>query len=75
MLFIEFLLLVWLVNDHSPALPMMALVVFNFGLLGVLFWAVAQMKILQNAAKTLANGNLEQHVELGKMYWVYNWMD
>ena len=66
---VEFLLLVWLVNVYNPALPLMALIVFNFGLLGALFWAVAQMKILQNAAKTLAEGGLDQHVELGQMYW------
>ena len=68
-MFVEVWLLVWMVNDHNHALPMMVLIVFNFALLGVLFWAVAQMKILQNAAKTLAEGGLEQHVELGHMYW------
>jgi len=68
-MFVEVWLLVWMVNDHNHALPMMVLIVFNFALLGVLFWAVAQMKILQNAAKTLAEGGLEQRVELGKMYW------
>ena len=68
-MFVEGLLLVWMVNDHNPALPIMALIVFNFALLGVLFWAVAQMKILQKAAETLAEGDLERHVELGHMYW------
>ena len=69
--FVEFLLLTWLVNVWDLVLPLMALFVFNCGLLAALIWGAAQMKILQNAAKSLAEGDLEQRPELGRMYWEF----
>ncbi len=68
-LFIELLLLIWLVNTWTPAFPVMALLIFNMALVGVLIWAAAQMRILQKAAKSMAEGDLEHQVDTKKMYW------
>ncbi len=68
-LFIELLLLIWLVNTWSPEFPIMALLIFNGALLGVLIWAAAQMRILQKSARALAEGDLEHQVDTAHMYW------
>ena len=67
--FIEFLLLVWLVNAGEPAFPVMALLLFNLVVLFAVIWGIAQMKILQKAAEALADGDLDSHLDTGHMYW------
>ena len=67
--FVEFLLLVWLVNAWEPAFPVMALLLFNLVVLFAVIWGIAQMKILQKAAAALADGDLDSHLDTGHMYW------
>jgi len=69
--FIEFLLLIWLINAWEPAWPLMALALFNVILLGIMVWGFAQMRILQKAAKALAEGNLDSQLDTGRMYWEF----
>ena len=68
-LFVEFLLLVWLVNTWTPEVPLVFLVLFNVFLLLAIIWGLAQMKILQKAAKALADGNLDSQLDTSRMYW------
>lgn len=44
---------------------------FNVLLFFAILWGVAQMKMLQEAAKDLADGNLERQLETEKMYWEF----
>ena len=68
-LLVEFLGLVWLVNTWEPVFPVVLLVVFNLFLLLALIWALAQMRILQKAAKALADGDLDHQLDTSRMYW------
>ena len=67
--FVDLLLFIWLVNTWTPAFPVLALILFNSALLGAVIWAAAQMRILQKAAKSLAEGDLEHQVDTSQMYW------
>ena len=70
-LFVEFLLFAWLVNVWDPVFPLIFLVLFNLALLLAVIWGFAQMKILQKAAKALADGNLESKLDTSRMYWEF----
>ena len=68
-LFAELLLLTWLVNAWTPEIPLVFLVLFNTFLVLAVIWGFAQMKLLQNAAKTLAGGDLDSQLDTSRMYW------
>ncbi len=50
---------------------LLVLLGFNVLLFFAILWGVAQMKMLQEAAKDLADGNLERQLETEKMYWEF----
>ena len=68
---VEFLLLVWLVNAWDAFFPLLLLLLFNLILLLALIWGFAQMRILQKAAKSLADGNLDGQLDTSRMYWEF----
>ena len=67
----EVLLLVWADNVQQPLIPALLLVVLNSVLIFALIWGAAQMKLLQDAAKALADGDLERKLNTDKMYWEF----
>lgn len=67
--FIDFLLLVWLVNTWSPAMPIFLLLLYNGFLLCAVVYAVGQMKRLQEGAEKLCLGNLDYQLDTSRMYW------
>ncbi len=67
--FAELFGFVWLVNANGSALPVLYLFAGNLCLLLAAIWSLAQMRILQKAAKSLAEGDLEHQVDTAHMYW------
>lgn len=68
-LIVELLLFIWLVNSYEPAGPVAILILFNVFVVLAVVWGLAQMKKLQQAAKALAEGDLEHHLDTNGMYW------
>ena len=68
---VEFLLLVWLVNAWDAFFPLLFLLLFNLILLLAVIWGFAQMRILQKAAKSLADGKLDGQLDTSRMYWEF----
>ncbi len=65
----EVLLVAWLVNANGDGAPVVMLILFNIFVLLAMIWGAAQMKKLQRAAKSLAEGDLEHHLDTAGMYW------
>ena len=65
----EVLLVTWLVNANGDGGPAVLLILFNIFVVLAMVWGAAQMKKLQQAAKALAEGDLEHHLDTAGMYW------
>ena len=65
----EVLLVTWLVNANGDGGPVVMLILFNLFVILAMIWGAAQMKKLQQAAKALAEGDLEHHLDTAGMYW------
>ncbi len=63
---VEFLLFA-LACDSSFFL--LVLLSFNVLLFFAILWVFTQLRLLQNAARDLAEGNLEHHLDTDRMYW------
>lgn len=50
---------------------LLVLLGFNVFLFFAILWGVAQMRMLQDAAKDLADGNLDRQLKTEKMYWEF----
>lgn len=68
-LVMDVLLLTWMVNSWDPAGVIALIILFNGIVIAAVIWSVAQMKKLQQAAKALADGDLEHHLDTKGMYW------
>lgn len=66
---VEVILFTWLVNANGDGGPVILLILFNLFLILAMVWGAAQMKKLQEAAKALAEGDLEHHLDTAGMYW------
>ncbi|MBQ9967883.1 MAG: HAMP domain-containing histidine kinase [Oscillospiraceae bacterium] len=65
----ELLLFIWLVNANGDGAPVVMLILYNIFVVLAMIWGAAQMKKLQQAAKALAAGDLEHHLDTAGMYW------
>ena len=65
----ETLLVTWLVNANGDGAPVVMLILFNIFVLLAMIWGAAQMKKLQQAAQSLAEGDLDHHLDTTGMYW------
>ena len=55
--------------DNGSTISVLLWLCYHATLLAGLIWAIAQMKILQNSARTMAEGDLEHQVDTAHMYW------
>ncbi|MBP3634568.1 MAG: HAMP domain-containing histidine kinase [Oscillospiraceae bacterium] len=68
---VEIILFTWLVNTRASEGPLVLLILFNLFVILAAVWGAAQMKKLQQAAKALADGDLEHHLNTDGMYWKF----